>query len=97
MKTLTRKNLLETLMRLGLTRVRAGQAVNAFFDSVTQALRDEKKVSIVGFGTWEWKKRRARLARNPKTGKDVQLGTRKTLVFHPSGSFRRKIKKDKRV
>ena len=92
MKTLTRKNLLENLMKLGLTRVRAGQAVNAFFDSITQALREEKKVSIVGFGSWEWKKRRARLARNPKTGRNVQLGTRKTLVFRSSGPFRKKIK-----
>jgi integration host factor subunit alpha len=91
MDTLTRRELLKTLIRLGLTRSLAKKTLNSFFNSITSALREGKKVSIVGLGNWEWKKRSPRMARNPKTGAAVQLEKRRVLVFKPSELLRRKL------
>jgi integration host factor subunit beta len=89
---LTRKDLLKSLTRLGLKERQAGLAVDAFFNTIVTALLEEKKVSIVGLGTWEWRKRRARLARNPKTGKRVPLPARKVLFFKPAPLFKKRLK-----
>lgn len=89
---MTRQDLLKSLTQLGLTKKQALQTVDVFFNTITTALREEKKVSIVGLGTWEWKNRIARLARNPKTGKVVALGSRKVLVFKPSRLIKKKLK-----
>ncbi|HUO57009.1 MAG TPA: HU family DNA-binding protein [bacterium] len=89
---MTRQDLIESLTQLGLTQKQAFQSVEVFFNTIVSALREEKKVSIVGLGTWEWKKRIPRLARNPKTGKVVALGSRKVLVFKPSRLIKNKLK-----
>ncbi len=89
---MTRKDLLKSLARLGLTQQQADLALDSFFNSITDALRQGKKVSIVGLGTWEWRKRPARLARNPKTGKRIPLAARKVLFFKPSPLLKKKLK-----
>lgn len=89
---MTRQDLLKNLARLGLTKKQAARSVDTFFNSITTALREGKKVSIVGFGTWEWRNRMSRLARNPKTGKVVSLGSRKSLFFKPSQVLKKKLK-----
>jgi integration host factor subunit alpha len=84
--------MVQSLNRLGMTKDQAGIAVDTFFESILKALKDEKKVSITGFGSWEWKDRRSRQARNPKTGQVVELGERKALVFKPSPMLKKKLK-----
>jgi nucleoid DNA-binding protein len=89
---LTREDLIKNVMKLGLTKNQAAQSVDTFFSAIVSALKKEQTVSIVGFGSWEWKKRIARLARNPKTGKVVSLGARRALLFKPSGKIKKKLK-----
>jgi nucleoid DNA-binding protein len=84
--------MVQSLNRLGLTKDQAGIAVDTFFESILKALKDKKKVSITSFGSWEWKDRRSRQARNPKTGQVVELGERKALVFKPSPMLKKKLK-----
>lgn len=78
-------------MRLGLTKNQALKALDGFFRSITDSLRAGKKVSIVGLGSWEWKNRTAREARNPKSGKVVHLQARKSLAFKPSRLIKIKL------
>ncbi len=89
--TMTRRDLVKSLARLGLTHQQAALAVDSFFGHIVSALREGKKVSIVGFGTWEWRKRPSRKARNPKTGKVVDLGSRKVVFFKPSRLLKKKM------
>jgi len=88
-----RQDMIKSLNRLGLTKNQSALAVDAFFNAIVAGLREGKKVSIVGFGTWEWKKRAPRQARNPKTGKAVRLESRKVLLFKPSPGLKKKLKK----
>ena len=51
----------------------AQTALDAFTHSVTQALKDGDKVTLIGFGTFDAKERAARVGRNPKTGAEIQI------------------------
>ena len=51
----------------------AAKAVDAVFDSITEALKKGDDVRIVGFGTFSASKRAAREGRNPRTGETIQI------------------------
>jgi DNA-binding protein HU-beta len=57
----------------GLAKADATRAVDAVLDSVTQALKANDTVAIVGFGTFAVKARAARSGRNPQTGATIQI------------------------
>ena len=56
-----------------LSKASAAKAVDAFLESVTEALRSGDQVSLVGFGTFSVKKRAARAGRNPLTGAHIDI------------------------
>lgn len=67
--------------KAGLTKADAGRALDAFMEGVTKGLKKEKKVTLVGFGTFTSKKRDARTARNPQTGEAVKIPARNAVSF----------------
>lgn len=54
-----------------LTKVESERALNAFIETVTEALADNEKVQLVGFGTFESRARKAREGRNPRNPEEV--------------------------
>lgn len=64
-----------------LSRKDSEAAVNALVDAVTAALKNDDKVQLVGFGSFEVKKRAARTGRNPKTKETIQIPASKVPVF----------------
>ena len=56
----------------GVSKKVADQALAAVLDSIKEGLKKGEKVSLVGFGTFETRKRAARKGRNPQTGKLVK-------------------------
>ncbi len=67
--------------KAGLNKKQAGDAVNAFIEVVTKALKKGDKVQLVGFGTFEVAKRAARTGRNPQTGKEMKIKASKAPKF----------------
>ena len=59
----------------------AEKAISAFIDVVTETLKAGDKVQLVGFGTFESKERPARVARNPRTGEQIEIAASKAPVF----------------
>jgi DNA-binding protein HU-beta len=57
----------------GLSKADAGRAVDAVIASITGALQSRGQVSLVGFGTFTVKARKARMGRNPRTGETIQI------------------------
>lgn len=57
------------------------KALKAFVDVVTEELKKEEKVQLVGFGTFEVSKRAAREGRNPQTGKTMKIEACKAPKF----------------
>ena len=56
-------------------------AVNAFTESVAEALKGGDKVQLVGFGSFEVRKRAARKGRNPQTKEEIKIPASKAPVF----------------
>ena len=59
----------------------AEAAVTATFEAITAALQEGDKVQLVGFGSFEVKKRAARVGRNPKTNATIEIPASKVPVF----------------
>ena len=66
----------------------AEAAVVAFVDTVKEALKKGEKVQLIGFGTFESKKRPARVARNPRTGEEIKVKASKAPVFKASKALK---------
>lgn len=67
--------------KAGLTKKDAGVVLDAVLDSITGALKSGDKVQLIGFGTFEVRKRAARMGKNPQTGADVKIPATKVPVF----------------
>lgn len=64
-----------------ISKKAANVALNTFVDSVTSALKKGDRVSLVGFGTFTVAKRKARVARNPRTGEKINVPARRAAKF----------------
>ncbi len=64
-----------------LKKVDAEKALNAFVDAVTEALTKGDKISLVGFGSFETKKRAARKGKNPQTGAVINIAASTVPTF----------------
>jgi DNA-binding protein HU-beta len=65
----------------GITKVAAATAVDSMIHGVTQSLKKNQKVTLVGFGTWGVSKRKARTGRNPQTGEAIKIKAKKAVRF----------------
>ena len=65
-----------------LSKKDSEKALKAFIDVVTEELKKEHKVQLVGFGTFEVSKRAAREGRNPQTGKTMKIDACKAPKFN---------------
>ena len=59
----------------------AEAVISATLDSIAAALKEGEKVQLVGFGSFEVKKRAARIGRNPKTKESIKIPASKVPVF----------------
>jgi len=59
-----------------LTKADAGRALDAMVEGITKGLKENGKVTLVGFGTFTAKERAAREGRNPQTGETVKIAAR---------------------
>ena len=56
-----------------LSKASAAKAVDATLDVITSALQKGDNITLIGFGTFEVRKREARKGRNPRTGKEIDI------------------------
>ncbi len=64
-----------------LSKKDSEKALKAFVDVVTEQLKNDEKVQLVGFGTFEVSKRAAREGRNPQTGATMNISACKAPKF----------------
>ncbi len=67
--------------KTGNTKKAAEESVNAFVSTVTESLAKGDKVQLVGFGSFEVRKRAARKGRNPQTKEEIKIPASKAPVF----------------
>ena len=74
--------LIETIARdAGITKTAAATAIESFVHGVTSALKNNQRVTLVGFGTWGVSERKARTGRNPQTGETIEIKAKKAVRF----------------
>jgi DNA-binding protein HU-beta len=64
-----------------LPKAAAGRALDAMIEAITDALKKDEQVVLVGFGTFAVKERAARTGRNPQTGETIQIAAAKIPGF----------------
>ena len=74
-----------------LSKKDAEKAVSATLSTIIEALKKGDKVQLVGFGTFETKKRAAREGRNPKTGETIKIAASKYPAFSAGKAFKDKV------
>ena len=79
--------------KTGETKKGAETAVNAFVDAIKEALKAGKRVQLVGFGSFEVKKRAARKGRNPQTREEIKIPASKAPVFKAGRSLKDLVNK----
>jgi DNA-binding protein HU-beta len=79
--------------RANLTKKDSEAAVSAMLEVITDALCDGDKVQLVGFGSFEVKKREARVGRNPKTKEAINIPAAKVPAFKASKTLKDTVAK----
>lgn len=74
--------------KAALSKKDSESAVTAALDAITAALAEGDEVRLVGFGTFEVKKREARIGRNPKTKEEIQIPATKVPAFKPGKALK---------
>lgn len=71
-----------------IPKAQAGRALDAVIEAVTEALKKDDQVALVGFGTFSVKERAARSGRNPQTGKPIDIPAAKIPTFKPGKALK---------
>ncbi len=67
--------------KAGLTKADAKKALDAFIEATSEALKNEDRVALIGFGSFSVSTREARTGRNPQTGKPIDIPAKKVVKF----------------
>ncbi|RJP75306.1 MAG: HU family DNA-binding protein [Candidatus Abyssobacteria bacterium SURF_17] len=73
------------------SKAAAERAVNSVLANVKKGLRKDKKVQLVGFGTFDVRKRKARMGRNPRTGEAIAIKASKSVGFKAGQAFKNSV------
>lgn len=76
----------------GLTQLKTKEIVQKTFDAIMETLLTEKRIELRNFGVFEVKRRKARKARNPRTGSRVDVPPKSVVTFKPGKEMEEKIR-----
>ena len=89
---LTRKDLSNKIHKnIGFSKNLSLKIVDDFFESIILAIIKSNKIKISSFGTFSILNKKERMGRNPKTGVQAKIFSRRVVKFRPSLSFKKKI------
>ncbi len=89
---MNKSELVETLsLENNLTYKKSEQIVNLIFDTMSQALIDNERIEIRGFGSFMVKEYKAYMGRNPKTGEIIQVAEKKLPFFKVGKELRERV------
>ena len=70
----------------------AAAVLAATLETIQKTVKKGDKVTLVGFGTFESRKRAARIGRNPQTGKEIKIAAKKVPAFSAGKKFKELVK-----
>jgi DNA-binding protein HU-beta len=75
-----------------ISKADAKKALDAFVDTVTDALKEGDKIALVGFGTFSVSEKAARKGINPATGATIEIAAKKVAKFKPGAELAEAVK-----
>ena len=91
---MTKKELAEAVAdEVGISKKEGAAAVDAVLNTIAKTLKKGQKVSLVGFGTFEVRKRKARTGINPKTKEPIKISASKAPAFKAGKAFKEAVNK----
>ncbi|GAC1454693.1 MAG: HU family DNA-binding protein [Gemmatimonadaceae bacterium] len=76
----------------GATKSSAAAAIESLLDGITRSLKKGHPITFVGFGTFRTSQRRARVARNPRTGVSIKIPKRRVVRFTAGKALRSAVR-----
>jgi DNA-binding protein HU-beta len=90
----TKSDLVQVAAKAGnVSKAAAGEAINAVFDAIVANVAKGKRVTVVGFGTFMPRKRKARAGRSPVNGKEIRIGAKTLPAFTAGQGFKEAVDK----
>jgi DNA-binding protein HU-beta len=92
--TVTKSDLVEVAAKAGnVSKSAAGEAVNAVFDAIVDSVAKGRRVTVIGFGTFLPRKRKARAGRSPANGKEIKIPAKTLPAFAAGQGFKEAVDK----
>lgn len=89
---LTKAEMAERLfLDVGLNKREAKEFVDAFFETVRDALQRGEQVKLSGFGNFDLRLKNERPGRNPKTGEEIPISARRVVTFRPGQKLKVRV------
>lgn len=76
-----------------ISKAKAGAALDAMVGGITKSLKKGEDVQLIGFGSFRVKKRKARMGRNPQTGKTIKIAAKKVPAFAAGAALKKAVAK----
>ncbi len=90
---MTKKEIVRTISdKTGLTQLQIKEIVQLTFEGIVETLLEEGRVELRNFGVFQVKTRKARQARNPRTGRQVEVPAKSVVVFKPGKGMEARVK-----
>ena len=87
---LTKQEIVNSVyMQIGYSKKISENLLEDFFDIIFQSLKNNNKVKISKFGTFEVRHKKSRIGRNPKTKENKIISERKVILFKPSKELKK--------
>ena len=84
-----KKDLVESISKqCDISKTTASDAIDIIFQSITDAINNDEKVDIKGFGSFNISDRKARKGRNPHTGEEIEIKASRVPTFKASKSVK---------
>ena len=83
----------EIAKKAKVTQKEAAEVLNGLVETVQKTVAKGEKVTLVGFGTFESRKRAARTGRNPQTGKEIKIAAKTVPAFSAGKKFKELVNK----
>jgi integration host factor subunit alpha len=92
---MTKADLVESVyLKTGFSKKESADIVEMVFDLIKTTLEQGEKIKIAGFGNFVVKEKATRRGRNPQTGDEIEISSRKILTFKPSQVLKASINGD---
>jgi nucleoid DNA-binding protein len=89
----TKKEIVKQISeRLGLTQLKTKEIVQQTFDAIVETLLEVGRIELRNFGVFEVKQRKARKARNPRTGQRVDVPPKNVVTFKPGKEMEERVR-----